>query len=243
MIRIVKLDRKTNYLIDSKTNTIVDKYDPYNPHLQLVITLEDSILTVNAEKIKIENGSNQIVVDYNDDRFIIDDGYQDMLIKAGYIVYKNYDTENIYDKDEGVAIRSSILSTIEDKLKILYQNGVLRYMDSFSEKTDSEIMHSVVIDNYRYTIILDTVNNIVSKNQNRKDNNLPFYPFLKQMDKYGTIYLSIFAQRTHRIKNEDGNTKFKQADTIVKELMKLTGPDYCFSNQNIKRRLIRASGI
>lgn len=239
MIRLVKLDKKENYLIDSITNKIIDKYDPYNPDLKLVIQLEDSVLTVDADKIKIEYG-NQIVVDYNDERFIIDDGYQDILIKAGYVIYKNYDKENIFNKEEGINVRSDIMDDLKRSIKYLYTN---RIIDECEQLKNTEFVFHTIDGNYQYTIIIDTVNSIVSKNQERKDNSLPFYPFLKSMDKYGTVYISIFAKKISKVDNEESNIKFKKADDIVKEIIKNLGSDYHFSGQKIKRRLIRTPGI
>lgn len=236
MIRIVKLDKKDNYLIDSSTNSLLERYDPENPNLKLVIKLEDSVLAVDADKIKMEYG-NQLVVDYNDEKFIIDDGYQNILIKAGYVVYKDYDKDNIFDKEEGTETRNKVLNYIRKSI-----NNVLSINDSYHDN-NSEFIVTYNSDNYQYTIVLETVNSIVSKNQIRKDNSLPFYPFLKQMDKYGTVYISIFAQKLERVNNEVYNIKFKHADNFIKQLMIEAGSDYHFANQLIKRRLIYAKGI
>ena len=68
-------------------------------------------------------------------------------------------------------------------------------------------------------------------------------PFDKKMDKFGTIYISIFAQKMQPLTREAGNMKYQIADTIIKDLVNDLGPNYHFIQQPIKRRVIRAKGI
>lgn len=235
--KLIKLDQKNNFLFNSKTDEFVDKYDHENPDLKLVIKLDDdSILTVNAEKIKIGYG-NQIVVDYNDTRFIIDDGYQDILIKAGYIVYMNYDTENILDREVGIEVRDDIHSRVVDSITNVLLNDLNVSYDTDNNSNDSTLIF--IKDNYQYTVVVDTINSIVSKNQERRDNSLPFYPFTKDMDKYGAMYISIFAKKIAKIENDVANTKYKTADELIKNIILKVGPEYHYVNQRITKRLIR----
>jgi hypothetical protein len=237
MVKIVKLDKHNNYLIDVESNTIVDKYDSTNPNIQLVMKLDDdSILKVDADKIKTEYG-NQIVVNYNDDKYIIDDGYQNILIKAGYIVYKDYDVTNITDKDEGIKLRDELLSKLDNVIGNLYDDVII------DNSGNSEFSFNITSDNHEYTIIIETVNSIVSKNQQRKYNSLSFYPFLKSMDKYRTLYISIFARKMNKVTNESDNEKFRRADSIIKDIVNEAGPDFHYNNQIIKRRVIYQKGL
>ncbi|MBR6289277.1 MAG: hypothetical protein IKR19_08080 [Acholeplasmatales bacterium] len=237
MTKSIKLDNEKNYLIDRNTGSLIKRFDKDNKDIQLVIQLDDSTLVVDNENINVEYG-DQVVVRYNDDLFIIDDGYQPTLIKAGYIVYKNYDEEKILDREKGMDRLNEIMS--------LAHNKVISTMDERDDDNiyiDEEKYHeySFSSNGFKYFIKLNTVTSIVTKNQLRKDNSLPFYPFDKCMDKYGTIYISIFAQK---IEDEVENSKkYDEANDFVKVLLLNMGPDYHFIPQLIKRRIIMAKGL
>ena len=243
MIKTIRLDRKDNYLIDSETKLIVDRYDPDNKNLQLVLQLEDSTLRVDSSKIVTEFG-NQIAVQHNDNKYIIDDGYQNILTKAGYIVYKNYDDEYIYDRNQGIKTRDYILKEISKSLYDIANNyqDIIGKMDE-NESSENNIVIGDKYAPYKVSIVTDTVSSIVTKNQLRKDNSLPFYPFNKTMDKYGTIYISIFTQKNRRMSDEEKNIKYQISDSIIKDLINNLGVLYHFIPQMIKRRVIKAKGI
>ena len=186
MIFTVKLD-KNNFFLDKITGEVLDRYDPNNENLQLNMKLKDSILKVDFKSIIQEYGG-QISVQYLDNKYIIDDGYQDTLIKCGYIVYRNYDNERIDDISVGNFIRDNIIDNIREKLQIIENDGSINV-------TGNETLLTIRNENYLYKFRFDTISNIVTKNYKRKDNSLIYYPFDKAMDKYGTIYVSIFAQK------------------------------------------------
>lgn len=239
MVKTIKLDKHENYLIDTVTNNLLDKYDPSNKNIRLVIKLDDSELVVDSSRINIEYG-NLITVKYGDTKFIIDDGYQNILTKAGYIVYSDYDEVNIMDKAEGVEMRSKIMdkitTTIDDLFGIYCENNTMEYKESDNNE------FCVSDGFYNYWVVLDTVNGIVNKNQLRKDNSLAFYPFDKKMDKYGTIYISIFVERiANDLRNADN--KFSVCDNIIKDIINHLGSDYHFITQQVKRRVVKARGI
>lgn len=231
MVKTVKLDRKDNYFLDSKTGSRLDKYDPENKDIILILKLMDgSILNVDASMIDFDFGGN-IIVQHNENRYIIDDGYQMTLIKAGYLVYKDFDVEKEYNKEVGLDLRNHLLSEIKNAINSIVDDN-FDHVTSFS---DTKIR--IQDDSFDYIVAIDTVNGIVSKNQKRKDNSLPFYPFNKDMDKYGTIYLSIFAKKTKKLSQEEGNIKFKMADHIVAEFVRNLD-DFHFINQPINKRVL-----
>ncbi len=239
MTKTIRLDNEKNYLVDRITGNLIHKYDPNNEDLQLIIQLDDSRLVVDCDKIMQEYG-DQIVVRYNGDLYIIDDGYQPILIKAGYIVFKNYDQENILDREEGVATLKDVMELANDKIV-----DTIYVMDdqwSNIEIDDKYHEYSFEHNGHTYFIKLNTITSIVTKNQLRKDNSLPFYPFDKKMDKFGTVYISIFAQKNE---NQDVNKaeKFDVANDFVKGLIVAMGPDFHFIPQIIKRRIIMAKGL
>lgn len=237
MTKTIKLDNNTNYLVDKSTNTLVPKYDPNNKDLELVIQLDDSTLIVSADKILTEYG-DQVVVRYNDDLFIIDDGYQPTLTKAGYIVFQNYDSEMVLDKFQGQTILDEINRKAEDAIMtIIERTQEYSYIDDNIQTNSYEFNHN----GFKYTVRIDSVTKIVSKNQLRKDNSLPFYPFDKRMDKYGTIYCSIFAQKIDPEANLQ--EKYEVANNFIKNLLVEMGSEYHFIPQAIKRRIIMAKGL
>ena len=147
MVKTVRLNKKENYLID-KNGNILEKYDPNIPS-DLIIKLDDSMLKVDSSNIKVEYGG-QIVVQYNGDKFIIDDGYQNVLVKAGYIVYKDYDVNNMFDHYEGKRLRMNILDDIEYNLSKIKTMGKEIYF-----KRSLDEMELIIEENhYQYTIFL-----------------------------------------------------------------------------------------
>jgi hypothetical protein len=93
-------------------------------------------------------------------------------------------------------------------------------------------------DNFTYIINFNTVNNIVAKNQKRKEKSLPFFPFDKEMDKYGTIYVTVYAQKKKKLSQEEGNNKFILADDLLFKMIKHMGDDYKYSPITISKRLL-----
>ena len=247
MVKTVKLDNVRNYLMDSSTGEKIMKYDPSNQNLLLSIQVDDSILQIEASNITQEFGG-EIVVFYNGDKYIIDDGFQNVLLKSGYIVFKDFDQIKEFDPEIGNQIRSNIfydiMETIPEALEVIHSE--LRY--AFIDSNDSMISFKVEQEDlpYDYTFKIDTINSIVSKNLIRKGNSLAFYPFDKNMDKFGTVYLSVFAQRKLKFGYEDPNAKPEKyviADIVIRELIKKLGSNYHYIAQIIKRRVIDWNGI
>lgn len=237
MVKTVKLD-KNNYFYDVLEDKIVKRYDPNNEYLQLVLTLDNnSSLIVENSKIKQEYGG-QIVVQHNDDKYIINDGFRCELIKAGYIVYKNYDEIREYNKAKGIARRGKIIDEIR---KVIKSDGYFDETMTYSV-SGNETKVSFETRDFSYIFVIDTINNIVNKNQQRKTNALAFYPFNKDMDKYGALYLCIFAQKKpdHGTPIQD---KYDVSDKFVEYIVNKLGIDYHFVRQNTKSRLIYCKGI
>lgn len=232
MVRTVKLDKRNNYLLDSSTGERLERFDPKNENTLLILKLDNSVLNVDYKQIQHNFGN--IIVQHNEDRYIIDDGYQNTLIKAGYMVYKDYDTVNEFDKSKGVELRTSLIEKVYATL-----------LDMLSQDFDPEYMHKIPCkeigirtDLFEYTVNIDTINGIVAKNQVRKENSLPFFPFEKDMDKYGTVYVSVYAQKICKITQDQGDTKFKFAETLVRDLTNTLGDDFKFHNMPITKRVL-----
>lgn len=231
--KYVRLDKNHNYLYDSKSNTIVTKFKMDNPDIMLVLNLNGSTLKVDHDNIKQEYGG-QLVVHYDNTRFIIDDGYRNTMVKAGYIVYKNYDQVNEFNEEKGKAIRDSICTKIQD---LLNAKGI-----EYS-RAGNNFEYILKVEKFHYTVTISTVSSIVNKNKQRKINSLPFYPFDKSMDKYGTMFLGIFAEKQVPLTSDEASSKFDDADEIIKDLIVSLGTDFHYVTQEIKHRLIYWRGI
>ena len=63
------------------------------------------------------------------------------------------------------------------------------------------------------------------------------------MDKFGTIYVSIFAEMLRKLSEEEMNIKYQICDSIIKYLLNDLGPDYHFIPQQVKRRVIKCKNL
>lgn len=231
MIKTVRTDGRFNYFYNKSTGEIIDRYDPSNNRIELLLTFENSELRVSNDNI-IQDFTGQVMVQYNNDRYIIDDGYQNHLIKAGYIIYKNYDKEKC-SISEGPSVRSDIIENIRKTLENMY-SPMLGY---FISGTETEFK---ILDNsYKYNIRITSVDQLVNKNHQRRDNNLTYYPFDKNMDKFGTLYLTIFAQKIDD-KNSD---KFRVPDDFLMNFIKELGVDYHYTSLPIKGRVLYSESV
>jgi hypothetical protein len=60
------------------------------------------------------------------------------------------------------------------------------------------------------------------------------------MDKFGTIYVSIFA---HKLIKDATKNKFAIPDKIIKELISIMGNDYHYSSMSIKNQILFHPGL
>ena len=233
MIFTVKLDKKNNYFLDKETGEKLDRYDSTNSNLQLHLKLKDCDLNVDTSLIVQEYGG-QIAFQHDGNKYIIDDGFQDTLVKCGYIVYKNFDNERVNDNSEGILIRDSLVNKIRRAV------ASLNY-DKEIETLANETLMTIKTESYSFKFRFDTVGNIVTKNYRRKDNSLTYYPFDKSMDKYGTIYVSIFAEKLKCGCTD--NDKFNVPSEIIKDLVKELGLEYHYVSLPIKGRVLYWQGL
>ena len=205
---IVKTNKTDCYFICNETKVQSDKFI-VSPKLSLYYDNK------YIDNVYLDSRTNNIVgKDLNGTTFIIDDGYRNKLVKAGYIVYRNYDSEKILDKDEGTKIHRHLLHDIHQYLLKEYIGEIIYSADKYINEYYLEKA------GYKFTIKLYSNIDIVKKNQERKINGLQFYPFDKKMDNYGTIYITIHAVK---IVDEDIDTKANNiADSILENIIKNT---------------------
>ena len=234
-MRVHILRCNNNNKFTNSNGDIIKKYDPTIKDLQFHYynKIENKRDVIPAENIHMQFGG-AIAFIKDGDKFIIDDGYRDILCGCGYLVYNNYDKERVVDKQLGINIRTNIMNDILasfDSSTILYNSS-----SRISIKGESQC--------YMYTINFSTTSDIVNRNTQRKENNIPVYPFDKNMDKYGTWYVSIFGEKkldaidTKNIKEFD---LMIIVNMILERLNKLNPYKYC--PLVIKRRIINWEGL
>lgn len=201
MTKIIKVDGKKHYFVDDISASIIEKKRKFDPSLSFVTELDDgSVLNVKSDRI-IHQYGGQVYFHYCGDKYIIDDGFQDVLIRAGYFVLGEFDHVQIHDREEGVELRKQIFSDVKN---ICYSNDMYaKYHDVDVYSLSSlDIVIKFEREGFRFTINITSVNNIVNKNQTRKMNGLPFYPFDKKIDRYGSMFVSIFSERVNMDSND-----------------------------------------
>ena len=257
MVKTVRLGDSLNYFFDTKKNEVVSRYEPDNKNLVLVVKMDDgSVLNIEQREIHQEYGG-VLYFDYLSDRYMIDDGYQDALVRCGYLVYGNYDERSFPDsaKDEGLEMRTAVMREVG---KAIYEFATFYPYDAkiiLDSPTEYIMEIHNPVDKYKLTVRLSTVNSIVAKNQQRKINQLPYYPFNKKMDKYATVYLSIFGQRTAEDTEsseqiaQDMLNIYKGAENTITRLVDIinskvigSNPFHYVSNV-IKKRIINWKGL
>ena len=205
---ILKTNKSDCYFICNDNNT---KSDKFIESQNLSLYYNNKIIN----NVYIDSRTNNIVgKDEDGITYIIDDGYRNKMIKAGYIVYRNYNSEKIVDKDEGTKIHRKLINDIHQYLLREYIGEIIYSADKYINE------YILEKSGYRFTIKLYSNIDIVKKNQEREINGLQFYPFDKRMDNYGTVYITI-----HSMKISDEGTNIKIStivDNILENIIKNT---------------------
>ena len=233
ILRTNNVNRFTNSRGD-----IIMKYDSTMKDLEFHYYNKNSKLreVIPAENIHLQFGGAIAFIKDNE-KFIIDDGYRDILSGCGYLVANNYDKERIMDKDVGIAVRTSIM------------NDILAAFDPETIICSSSSRISIRGESscYMYTINFSTTSDIVHRNEIRKENNIPVYPFDKNMDKYGTYYISIFSEKKLNVVDTKNIREHDLASIISMIMTKINDASitnaYTYHPLVIKRRIINWEGL
>lgn len=243
MIKRVKVDNLHHFWSDKISGELVNKFDYDNKNLIFNFTSEDgTIIQIDNPDIHQQYG-DIIYFMIGDDKYIIEDVYQDVLTRAGYLVMNNYDKIKTKDKDEGINIRTNFINLVNkslDKFTEQYNFEVNKY------QTPTLITFEYEDKGIKNTILINTVNNIVNKNQQRKINQLSFYPFVKDMDKYGTLYLSIFQKQIDEDVADGTNLEVSMSfiSTLISNINNLDYEnEYHFHSLPINKRIINCQGL
>ena len=240
--KVLRCNNVTRFVAEDG-NTI-QKYDHSIPgvtfHLFDKKTGKEEV--IDSSSIYLEFGGS-ICFRKNGEKFIIDDGYRDVLVSAGYLVAENYDSVRILDKQLGSKTRTKIMNDIA---KCFENNYIL-------SKSSSKITVLGESKCFSYTINFSTSSDIVYRNELRKENNIAVYPFNKNMDKYGTIYISIFAERKTDAPTVKSYTKEFDVQSIIATIVNSIN-DLKFEDSNekfnyhyvavpITKRIINCEGL
>lgn len=150
------------------------------------------------------------------------------MTQSGYIVLNDYDKNRISDKEVGEKIRASLMHHIKN---IIATTTLPEKIDS-TDITDSKVSFSFKDrDDIVYTVIICTVNHLVNRNKILMKQNDIILPFIKDMDKYGTLYMRIsssgvsirtmsivqaFIDRLIKELNDpEKNNEFSYSDTFI----------------------------
>jgi hypothetical protein len=214
---------------------VIDRYDSLNPNLEFRHTLnEGTILRVPQDNINF----NQVLgihFKYEGEVYIIDDGWQENLIMVCYLINGDYDHIQESDKIEGSKARNTIKEHIE----------VCMNMEDFKAKyTGNNLVYKFALDQFDITVEFKTINNLVNNNKERKLNNLPYYPYIKGMDKYNTYYVCLFAKRNNEWCGAacDINSVEAFMAKLIRRMNELeTGNTYHYKPVQITQKVLRPS--
>lgn len=235
MVKIVKTDRVNNkaYYVDTKTGEILKKYSPCNPNLEFVMELEDGSL-LHVDRYKIDVKYSQPRFFYDGTVYIIIDGYEDILVKSGYLVYKNFDEVIEMDIDIGIERRKWLIEEVEtifSKLKEKYDFNITR-------KGEFSQYERFTREGIEFTIGVENIANLVKYNIARKECALPYYPFIKGMDRYSTLYVSVFARRVE----EGSDRRYSISEDLIKDFSRIAesvNEDFHYVPVGVNRSVVK----
>ena len=179
---VIRVDRE-NYFVDSNTKDRLEEYDPFSENLEFRFKTEVGVLFVNADKIKVT--SLGICFEYNGNTYIIDDGHQYSLKFVAYITNKNPEND--------INIRKDIFSRIKTALKEEFPESNF-YISDLTTKSNN-LVCSFRSSSAEGKIVFQTISNLVNTNKARREYSLPYYPYIRGMDKYNSYYMSIWSDK------------------------------------------------
>lgn len=238
-MKVIRIDNESNYFVDAATGQKIRKYDP-NKKLTLHAFI-DGNGEIKVSSILFKTSKFGLpMFSFNCENYLVDDGYNPLLIRAGYIVKNEYDTiksakkfkDNIIERDE---FRKRVIDTVKSNMD----------HSNFKENDNAgRFSWSMIDKGYKFTFVTDVIDNLIRYNQQRKELDLPFYPFLKTMDNFGTLYFRVFCEKVFSENEVDINDDIRleiAEDYINKLILKLTSLDkdnnYKFDKMLVVRKI------
>lgn len=183
MTKSIKLN-DDNFFCDSVSKTRVNYRDDDSIEFRCKLPDKSVIYVPNSNIVNMSfKFQNQV--------YQIDVGQNERLTTCGYLIKGEYNHLRINDQDQGIKDRTALLQRIEDALSVL--QTIWGDPNISVERKNNVISLKFSENESSYSFYFDTVSSIVTYNQERKMERLPFYPFDKGVDKYESIYLSVFA--------------------------------------------------
>ena len=229
---MIRVDQN-NYFYDSRTNTRLEEYDPFNENLCFKFKTADGYyLQVDHEKIKVNKFG--ICFDYNGKTFVIDDNHQQVLSYVAYIINDQYTNKIEQDTSRGLYNRDAIFKILHDAL-------TSEFKDCSISNIDTKSLNYYI--NFRLgetegKLCFQTISNVVNVNKLRWDLNLPYYPYIRGIDRYNAYYMTIW-------NNDNGSLRDNMSyDIFLNELiekMNASTQEYQFSTKilQVNSRIIR----
>jgi len=228
---MIRVD-SNNYFYDASTNTRLEEYDPFNENLYFNMKTADGYhLQVDQEKIKVNKFG--ICFDYNGKTFVIDDNHQQVLSYAAYIINNKYSDKIEQDSSKGLYDRDNIS-------KILYSALTSQFKDCSISNIDTKSLNyytNLRLGETEDKLCFQTISNVVNTNKLRRDLGLPYYPYIRGIDRYNAYYMTIWSN--------DGSFKENISyDIFLNELiekMNVSTQEYQFSTKilQVSSRIIR----
>jgi hypothetical protein len=234
----------------------LEKYDPDNPDLCFIYEDSNKQITVPAEYIKLDT-SGMITFNNRDVKYIIDDGYRDTLVKVGYILADNYDESCLDD--------IILAEELQDRIKRQYSRA-LEYIEKFYDdgqiildeygapktKTDvykirrTDHTFSITLRGWKENIVACPISKVIEVNVDRKNSNQPFYPYDKDVNKYGALFLVVYAEKQKE--GADCYARHMIPEGIIKNILKsmndnTDGISYKFNSIDTRKKRVINNGI
>lgn len=158
----------------------------YNPAFNeyFLYQKKDEKVRIKTELINVQKGG-QIYFRDGENKVIIDDGYRNKMIMAGYL-YLNLKDEDIIETEYR---RQHLIEALSDLS--LYEN--YKIQSNTSDSNGFEI--TLQAAGYMITVDIISINKLVSTNLRRCGNKLPMYPTQRGMSKHSALYFKIYAQK------------------------------------------------
>jgi hypothetical protein len=190
-MKYIKTDGINGYLYDNKTKEkkLNTKFDPETMSLYFVTKMGHGLVSVYLDGKAIRESYGSLIFNFNNEEFTLDDGFRDKSIKYGYIVLNDYSDFNCCVKQSTPKDQDNLFTDLKRSVENLGYK-----LEELEENEEYQVI--INSDTYRYTFNFSSIKRLVEKNKSRKDLNLTYLPYDDRYDRYGSVYMSIYAKRT-----------------------------------------------
>ena len=144
------------------------KYDPaFNEYFLYTSKPLEPKVKISMDQIIVQKGG-QISFNHDNHKYIIDDGYRNVLVSAGYIflssdISTDQENKNSFSKN--------------DLINLFSNEDLYTYMDLVNLiSSPNSISVKMIRSDYEITLEIATINKMIDQNIKRKMYSLPMYP-------------------------------------------------------------------